>query len=374
MMAVVGAWALASTLLGACTATEDDAAGTDSSTVPSHASEAGGDGVLPAASEATLWLSAEELEELPNAGPAWDALVEMAEDDWDDPDLGDNGDDHDVHVLAGALVAARTSDAELVERVDDALDDVAAAEIGDVLPLARNLLGYVVAADLVGYRDESFRYWLRDVLDEDADGRAGIDSLRESAESDPSNHGTHARASVLAVGLYLDDDELVATMADRFHDWLGRSSEGFVWKERWWQADPDQPVGINPRGAERDGLVIDGVLPEEQRRSGRFTTEPERENYVWEALQGAVVTAELLARAGYPAWDWEDRALLRAFRWLHDVNDYPAKGDDRWQPWIVNSRYGTEFPTESPTSPGKNMGFADWTHAPDVTPGGEPTG
>ena len=41
----------------------------------------------------------------------------------------------------------------------------------------------------------------------------------------------------------------------------------------------------------------------------------------------------------------------------------PPEGDDIWQPWLVNAVYGTDFPVESPTDPGKNMGWTDWTHS-----------
>jgi hypothetical protein len=96
---------------------------------------------------------------------------------------------------------------------------------------------------------------------------------------------------------------------------------------------------------------------------------PPKENYVWEALQGAVVQAQLLSRTaiGYGlAWQWEEQALLRAVRWLHDVCKYPASGDDRWIPWLVNRAYGTSFPA-GVGSVGKNMGFTDWTHAGAAT-------
>ena len=59
------------------------------------------------------------------------------------------------------------------------------------------------------------------------------------------------------------------------------------------------------------GHSIDGVLPDDQRRGGPFEWPPPRENYVYEALQGATVQAALLSRAGYDAWDWGDQALLR---------------------------------------------------------------
>ena len=309
-----------------------------------------------------IWLSLDQIEALPTSGPAWEQVASYAEAEWGEADLSDNTNRHDVHVFAAALYAVRLDDRQMADRVVEALDEITGDQPDYVLAMARNLSGYVIAADLVGYRTPEFEAWLVELLDLKARSRAGIETLRESALYDPSNHGTHARASVLGVGLYLGDDALITTMADRFHDWLGRSSSDFEWRDLSWQADPDQPAGINPAGARIDGVDVDGVLPEEQRRSGYFTDEPEREGYVWEALQGAIVTAELLDRAGYEAWVWEDDALLRAVEWLHDEADFPAEGDDTWQPWLVNDAYGAAFPVISPSRPGKNLGFTDWTH------------
>ena len=76
----------------------------------------------------------------------------------------------------------------------------------------------------------------------------------------------------------------------------------------------------------------------------------------------------MLHRAGYPAFEWEDRAILRAIEWLYnttfdDGKNYPAEGDDRWQIWIINKRYGAKIPVASPVSPGKMIGWTDWTHS-----------
>jgi hypothetical protein len=96
------------------------------------------------------------------------------------------------------------------------------------------------------------------------------------------------------------------------------------------------------------------------RRAGRFRWPPRDTGYPWEGLQGAIVLAELLSRAGYPAWDWEEQALLRAVEFLYEIG-WPAEGDDEWQIWLINHAYGTNFPAETATNPGKNMGWTDWT-------------
>ena len=89
---------------------------------------------------------------------------------------------------------------------------------------------------------------------------------------------------------------------------------------------------------------------------------------MYEALQGAIAQAVILSRAGYDSWNWGDKALLRAYTWLHDVANYPADGDDRWQMHLVNHYYGTSFPSDAQTRPGKNMGFTEWTHTTVLTP------
>jgi hypothetical protein len=139
------------------------------------------------------------------------------------------------------------------------------------------------------------------------------------------------------IALYLGDDLELERTAQVFKGWLGDRDiyAGFEYGKLSWQAAPKNPVGINPVGAEKDGHSIDGALPEEMRRGGKFRWPPQKTNYTWEALQGALVQAELLQQAGYPAWEWEDKALLQAVQFLYDIGWKP-EGDDEWPPWLVN--------------------------------------
>jgi hypothetical protein len=74
------------------------------------------------------------------------------------------------------------------------------------------------------------------------------------------------------------------------------------------------------------------------------------------------VQAQILRRAGYDSFQWQDSALWRAFNWLYTQALFPATGDDSWQPHLVNRIYGSNFPAPLPSRPGKNMGWTDWTH------------
>jgi len=134
-----------------------------------------------------------------------------------------------------------------------------------------------------------------------------------------------------------------STSANVFKGWLGDRSTyaDFSYGNLDWQCDPSKPVGINPKGCTKNGHPIGGVLPDDQRRAGGFSWPPPKENYVWEGMQGALAQAMILHRAGYDVWNWEDQALLRAVTWLHEQANYPADGDDTWEPFVINHFYGT---------------------------------
>ncbi len=319
----------------------------------------------PAASAAGLWVDPQRLAALPTSGEAWQALLRAAQLSADSPDLSELADPANVRVLAKALVYARTGEPRYRSEVVAACRAAIGSEGRSTLALGRNLAAFVIAADLVGLPeadDRVFREWLARVRYTRLEGR----TLVSTHEERPNNWGTHAGASRLAVALYLGDTREVERSAAVLRGWLGERTvyAGFRYRELWWQAHPDAPVGVNPRGANRDGHSIDGVLPDDQRRAGPFRWPPPRENYVYGALQGALVQAVLLHNAGYDVWSWGDRALLRAFAWLHEQAAFPASGDDTWQPHVVNFYYGTHFPAPVPSRPGKNAGWTDWSHAP----------
>ena len=123
-------------------------------------------------------------------------------------------------------------------------------------------------------------------------------------------------------------------------------------------------MGVNPAGAAKSGHSIDGALPDDMRRGCSFQWPPCATNYAWGAMEGAVVQARLLSRAGFDSWNWQNRAMFRATQFLYNldkqVGGWWATGDDTWQPWVINAAYGASFPATAARS-GKNMGWTDWT-------------
>ena len=305
------------------------------------------------------------------SGKAWEALKSAADGPAGTPLLSDQDQENNVLVLAKALVFARTGVEEYRTEVRSQCMAAIDTELGAgarTLALGRELAAYVIAADLVGLtaaEDQAFRAWLHRCLSETLDGN----TLVSTHEDRPNNWGTHAGASRAAVAAYLGDRAELDRTAQVFKGWLGDRSAyaGFSYGDLSWQADPARPVGVNPAGTAKLGESIDGVLPDDMRRGCGFQFPPCSTGYVWEALQGATVQAEILYRQGYDTWSWGDRALLRAVHFLYELDrrygGWWAEGDDEWNVWVVNHAYGTTFPATSPAGAGKNMGWTDWTHA-----------
>jgi len=317
-----------------------------------------------------LWISRAELAALPTAGAAWDRLNSQAHSNCSTPNLSDQDDSANVCVLAKALVYARTGEAILRIRVVDAIWAIVNSGIyqGRALALGRELAAYPIAADLIDLRnydpslDARFRAKLAELLVTPTTD--GPRNLIECHELRPNNWGTQCGGSRAAVAAYLGDGAQLARVAQVFRGYLGERGAYAAFKfgdDLTWQCDPNQPVGINPAGCRVNGRNLDGVLPDDQRRAGSFTWPAPKENYVYEALQGALVQAVILRRAGYNPFQWGNRALLRAFTWLHDEVNFPAAGDDSWEPHVMNHYYGTNFPAPIPARPGKAVGFTDWT-------------
>jgi hypothetical protein len=304
------------------------------------------------------------------------------------PDLSNQDNNADVQTLAAALVFAKTGDTAMRDKVCRNLDKVQGTEAGArALAVARGVQAYALAADYVNApancaNEPKFRSWLSGIRRFATTG--GPSNIITCDEQRPNNWGTHCGASRIAVDIYLGDTADLQRAATVFRGWTGERSAyaGFSYGDLSWQADSSKPVGVNPVGAKKGSLDVDGVLPDDQRRGGSCCTLT-KENYVWEALQGATTQALLLAVQGYDSLNWGNRAIQRAVAWEYRVNNFPATGDDHFLPYIVNRVYGTSFSTSSGSAFGKGMGGSEWfapaltvsanATAPATTPAPAPT-
>jgi endoglucanase len=328
-------------------------------------------------SSSGIWLSRDEIMTLPMSGAGWDNVKAAADSTPPSPNLSNQDQDTNVIVLAKALVYVRTGDQGYKNEVVDLLMQAIDTEVGGrTLALARELPAYVIAADLVDLeqdttKDARFRAWLSRTLTENLSGK----TLISTHEDRPNNWGTHAGAARAAVAAYLGDQNELNRTAQVFKGWLGDRSSyaGFDYGDLSWQCNASSPVGINPMSCMKDGRLIDGAIPDDMRRGGSFAWPPRETGYAWEAMQGVIAQAEILHRAGYDAWNWENQAILRAAQFLERIG-WEATGDDEWQTWLLNHRYGTGFSAANNAGAGKNMGWTDWTHATqgDTTPPNPP--
>jgi hypothetical protein len=303
------------------------------------------------------------------SGAAWTTVKAAADGPLGSADVADQNSEHDTRTLAVALVYARTGTAAYRAKAAAAIAAAIGTEQGGrTLALGRNLASYVIAADLVdldGYDAATgarFRSWLTSVRTAVLDGM----TLVSTHELRPNNWGTMAGGSRIAADVYLGDTTDLARAAAVFAGFTGESPYGrFKFGDTSWQADPAHPLGVNPKGATKSGLLIDGALGDDMRRGGTFSIPAASTGYPWEAMQGVVVQADLLNRHGYPAWGWGDNAVLRAADFLARIDamwgGWWASSDDAWQPYVINRAYGTSLRT-APASDGKILGWTSWVY------------
>jgi len=320
-----------------------------------------------------IWIDRSELMSRPTSGTAWNNLLSAAQQSCGTPDLADQEDQANVCVMAKALVFARTGNTAMRSGVISALNAIvnSGTYYGRALAIGRELGAYPIAADLIDLKtydpnlDSRFRSKIRQLLTTAT--HSGPRHLIECHEKRPNNWGNHCGWSRVAVAAYLGDTAQLARAAQVFKGYLGdrASYAGFVYgTDLSWQCNPNAPVGINAMNCTISGRPNGGVLPDDQRRAGSFTWPPPQENYVYEGLQGAMAEAVVLKRAGYDPFNWQNQALLRAFKWLQQQANFLATGDDTWLPWLVNYHYGAgTLPASAGTRPGKNVGWTDWSHS-----------
>ena len=312
-----------------------------------------------------IWTSAAELRHLPTAGPAWEAVLSGANEDCSQPDVSNQNDDTNVYILAAAIVYARTGEVRYKEKVVAACDMLSAKGHpgGKTLAWARETGAYAMAADLVGYRTPAFESWLRDM----ANTFSGEDkrTLSKTFRERPNNWGSHAFGSLCAIYRYLGDDASLTSIRDYWAKGVLGPNPGYKFEhDLSWHADPENLRLFNPKGAVKKGTNIDGVMPDDMRRGGPFRNPPDHTNYAWGFMQGQIMAARILERAGMPIWLVGDSALYRAayclqVRLENQYGGWAARGDDEWMLPFLDRAYGTHWSIrqERLWGHGKNAGW-----------------
>lgn len=309
-----------------------------------------------------LWTSAAELKGKPTSGAAWTKLKSYADGDTTKPDVSNQDDPTNVRVLAAAIVYARTGGATYKAKVDAACQKVVGTEAGGrTLAWGREAGAYALAADLVGYKSAAFSAWLKAVADTHLCSDLKI-TLRQMFYKRPNNWGSMAFGSLTAIYAYLGDKKLLADVRDYWVKGVVGPNPGLTYgTDLTWHADLKNLRIINPKGAVKQGLTIDGVIPDDMRRGGPFTTgAPAGTGYPWEHLQGVLMAARILQRQGTPIWQVGDQAIYRAAHALQVriKGTFLATGDDLWQLAFLDDAYKTSWTAgQGVWGAGKNVGF-----------------
>jgi hypothetical protein len=310
-----------------------------------------------------------ELMALPASGAAWDRMLAAAEGDWPEARLDDRDSDALPHVLAAAFVHARTGDPGMRDRVVEALRSLEEAPAPrDLLAVARQLGGWVLAADLVGHREPSFVAWLHDLRYRAIGDHPRWQTLYSTAGETANNYGTFALASLIAADRFLGDELGLERDWRIFRGYGEPFGWPFVKTEDWDEAyscvatDPDRPdalpVAINPAGCEVDGVDLGGMPVEDASRAGDAPRP--HPGYVNEAMQGYATQALLLEAAGYDAWAANDRQVLRVAELQERAGVWNAHPTGYYVAWIVNHAYGLDLPAEPDTAGGRMLAWTDW--------------
>lgn len=314
-----------------------------------------------------IWLSAAQMEKLPASGKAFDEVKAAAMSSWGTANLSDNNSSHDVKTLAGAIYAAKTKDAAMRNKVIEGLKSAMSSKLARALELSRGLQTYIIAADLIGYGDAAFKAFVKDVVYKDIQGHSGGKGLFGTAVKSPSNWGGHARASLAAAGVYLKDQAMIDAVVKAHKEFIGETVSGpqSVYTSTGWHFDPNKKAGINRANAG----IFSGVLPEDWRRDGSLDPKSVKSiedmkklstGYAWEGMQGAVVTAVILHRAGLISISAGENAIARAMDRLYSIGNLPSS-DDTWVPFVMNYYTGKNYSGGGSTV-GKGMGYTNYTH------------
>lgn len=314
-----------------------------------------------------LLIDQADLDALPTSGKPWRALKQTADGDLGDPDLEDQDNTNAGQTLAAALVYARTREEGYRDDVVEQLEQLPDLDLDDarVLSVARQLAGYAIAADLVGYREPELVEFLDEMRTRDLGNHGRWTSLTQTSEETANNWGTWALTSRLALSRYVGDERDVERAAEVFRGFLGdraayagfSPTDGF--DPDWVCGDPEEWVPINPAGCgDRSGAAVEDVS---RSRDPYPEVDGNGLQYSWEVLSAITMTAVLLEQAGYEdVYDWSDQAILRAAEFVERHDGFPSEyGITQYVAWSLNKAYDEDLPTE-PAGYGRQFGYTDW--------------
>ena len=330
----------------------------------------------------------------PTSGAGWNFVKQQADSNWGAPDLLALNSTTQTKVLAAALVYARTGDVAYRDKVIAAVSKAPGTELKTgttkpvVLPFARNVFGYVVAADLVDMPlstvtadGRTWEQFLRGAREQVFAGNARWPNLEITSGDSASNWNAYALSSHLAISLVLDDEAAVARDITIYRRFLGdttspwpafRPTAGYTWAGnvftgsnpgRTWDMSPTLQRGINPAvpGNPRSGAIILDALRHTSVPSTRCCKlDLAGRAYTEESLDALLAISLMLRAQGTDFANFEDQALRRAYDFLVRNGGPSGYSTHRYLALAINKTYGTTYATAAGDSVGRHLGFGGW--------------
>lgn len=347
----------------------------------------------PAPRDSVL-IRASDLMAKPTSGAGWDFLKKQADSSWGTPDLLALNSSTQTKVLAAALVYARTGDVAYRDKVIAAVSKAPGTELKSgttkpvVLPFARNVFGYVVAADLVDMplstvtaNGKTWEEFLRGARERVFPGNTRWPNLEITSGDSASNWNAYALSSHLAISLVLDDEAAVQRDITIYRRFLGdvtspwpafKPTSGYTWAGnlltgsspgRGWDLTPTLQRGINPAvpGNPRSGAIILDALRNSSVPAGPCCKlDLAGRAYTEESLDALLAINMMLRAQGTDFTNFEDQALRRAYEFLQRNGGPSGYSNGRYLALAINTMYGTKYSTAAGDSVGRHLGFGGW--------------
>ncbi len=369
-----------------------------------------------------IWLTPDEIAQIPMDNPGWDSLVTWANKPMDlvgtlPCTAGEDtrgvrceGENEVPRILfAKAIVGLRTNDQTLIDEAKAGLDEVpeAVRTWTEVTPSKdqkwgqRHIPLFAVTANILDYRPAELRAALNKVVREYTWGDGN--TIEEQALLGLANLPAHGRWALMSVA-YLDEDfETVNQVVKAQAKFLGEENWGGVPNDHqfrlssqgsqddWQTLQPggkEDPIGIMPTGADWNGHGVGGLfLADQYRAEPGPVWPPSYTNYIYEGLAPNLTVAFAADHLGFEdVFALGDYALLRTLLFQFSSHDgketWKPSGNDEWIVAAVMIWAGPEFgdslpaylkpepdapvPWPLPVSPGgepgRSMGFMYATH------------
>ena len=319
----------------------------------------------------------------PTSGAGWNYLKSQADALWETPDLSRLNTKTPAMVMAAGLVYARTGDTKYQDKVIAALKAVPGTEAKatEVLPFARNIFGYVVAADLVDMpldtvadNGQTWRAFLEGARSKQFTGNTRWISLEKTAGDSASNWNAYALSSHLVISTVLGDTTAVDRDITIYRRFLGdvtspwpafAPTAGYTWNGngRTWDMTQTLQRGINPDkpGDSRSGAIILDASRHTWLPSVRWGgMDLAGRAYTEETLDALLAVNMVLRAQGVDFTDFQNQALRRAYAFLVRNGGPSGYSNGRYLALAINNMYGTTFNTSAGDSVARHLGYGGW--------------